>query len=156
MRKLDRSLVREAFAVHDRMDWQEPDLEMFPWDDHDVLAWRHPVGGSYYVCIPTRDGAVGAIFEMNAGAGNFAGSCDICHAQNHDVGVKPALIETHANPRRKIGFPVCADLGCSLRIRGLRAAHFPYETISVGRRIERMQEKLGRIVERIRGEHPSR
>ena len=63
MDKLDRHQVREAFASQDRVDWQEPDLDGFPWDDHDFLAWRHPGGGSYYVCIPTRDGAVGSIFE---------------------------------------------------------------------------------------------
>jgi hypothetical protein len=150
MRKLDRNTIHEAFASHDRMLWEEPRLEDLDWDDHDFLAWPHPQAGSYFFCVPTEQAAVGAIFEMNAGAGSFQGSCDICHAQNHDVGIKSALIETHSNPRRKIGFHVCADLGCSARIRGLRPALFPYETISVGRRIERLQEKLARIVSRLR------
>lgn len=142
--------IRSSFFVDDLKHWSPPDLNRFAWQDMDYLAWPHPRAGSFFVCIETEQGLVGSVFEMNAGAGRNQVSCGLCYASNQEIGAKSAMIATASNPRRKIGIHVCADLACHERVRGQRPALFQYETISVGRRIERLQQKLGRIAAMVR------
>lgn len=151
MRPYTLEEIKSAFAPYDRAIWVDPDLKSISWEDQDFLAWKHPEAGSYYVCVDSREKLYGMVFKMNAGAGNLRGQCDLCHASNNIQGIKLALVETQDNPRRQLGVQVCADLACSERIRGLKAGIFMYETISVGKRIERLQMKIERFARKVHG-----
>lgn len=150
MQKYSTQTIKNSFSAHDVQDrWLAPDLNQIYWEDLDFLAWKHSDGGHYYACFETSKGLHGVIFQMNPGNGRSGGHCDLCLASNHDVGVKAAFVEIDANPRFKIGLHVCGDLACSARVRGQQAGYFMYETISVGRRIERLQSRLQRLLRRI-------
>ena len=155
MNKYSLEQIKEAFIPDDRRDWVDPKLERLVWDELDVLAWKHPKGGNYFACIEDNGQLYGMIFQMNAGAGRAGASCDLCYGTNDESGVKSAFIELVDNPRRKLGIHVCSDLACSQRVRGEAPAVFMYETISTGRRIERLQEKLGRFAQKVFQGKPS-
>lgn len=156
MRPFKLEEIKAAFAPFDRVAWVDPELSSIQWDDLDYIAWKHPDAGSYFVGVDSREKLYGMVFKMNAGAGNLRGQCDLCHASNNVQGIKLALVETQENPRRQLGIQVCADLACSERIRGLKAGVFMYETISVGKRIERLQLKLQRFARKVHGIEPQR
>jgi hypothetical protein len=142
--------IESSFLPADRYgNWVAPNLNQFPWDDRDFLAWKHPLAGNYYIVAETRAGLTGLILQMNPGVGSTSSPCQLCLATNHRSGVKAAFVESHSNPRRKIGLHVCGDLGCSHRVRGQLPGHFMYETISTGRRIERLQMRLESIIKKI-------
>ncbi|SMF14019.1 FBP domain-containing protein [Pseudobacteriovorax antillogorgiicola] len=147
--------IRAAFIPDDRKDWVDPEIHRIVWDDIDFLAWKHPKAGNYYACVESGGELLGFVLSMNTGNGSSAVSCDLCFANNDDVGVKAALIETLENPKRKIGIHCCADMACSARVRGLSQGIFMYETITVGRRIERLQDKMMRFAKRVYGISPS-
>ncbi len=144
--------LKATFSHDERQEWVDP--KNINWEERDFLAWKHPQAGYYFVCVPSRERLYGMVFRMKAGAGNLFGQCDLCLASNDEQGVKLATVETVDNPRRQIGLHVCADLGCSERIRGLKAGLFMYETISIGKRIERLQMKMERFARKVHGELP--
>lgn len=150
MRPYTLEELKSTFSYEELQQWVDP--REVDWAENDFLAWKHPQAGNYFVCVPTREKLYGMVFRMNAGAGNMQGQCELCFASNTDQGVKLATVETQDNPRRQIGFHVCSDMACSERIRGLRAGLFMYETISVGKRIERLQGKIERFARRVSGE----
>lgn len=141
--------IKAAFIPDDQELWLDPDLNSVSWDDRDFLAWKHPKAGNYFVCVEDNGKLMGMIFQMNTGAGNLGASCDLCFATNDELGVKSAFIEVVDKPRRKLGVHVCSDLACSSRVRGVKPGVFMYETISVGRKVERLQEKIRRFACRI-------
>lgn len=142
--------VKSSFFEDDLERWDAPPLDTWSWDFNDFIKWQHYAAGNYYACVPTANGPVGMVFEMNNGNGVSSNVCGLCYARNNEVGVKAAWVKTATNPRRKVGMHVCADLGCSLRVRGTLPGHFYYETISKGRRIERLQTRLEKFANKIR------
>ena len=149
MNKYDVEDIRQAFIPDDRTNWVDPKLSAIQWDDLDFLAWKHPKAGNYFACVEEGGRLFGFIFSMNTGTGNTGTNCDLCFASNDEVGVKAAMVETVDNPKKKIGIHVCSDLACSHRVRGLQRGVFLYETISTGRRIERLQQKMVRFVTKV-------
>ncbi|MFW7379422.1 MAG: FBP domain-containing protein [Oligoflexus sp.] len=150
MNKYSIETIKSSFSCHDIQErWSAPDVRNIYWDDLDFLTWKHPDSGHYYACLETVNGLHGVVFQMNPGNGRSAGHCDFCLASNQEIGVKAAFIEVDSNPRYKVGLHVCGDLACSARVRGKQAGYFMYETISVGRRIERLQSRLQRFWQRV-------
>ncbi|NRA63888.1 MAG: FBP domain-containing protein [Pseudobacteriovorax sp.] len=151
MKDLSQVNLIEGFYKDDRTHWSPPKLSNVDWGSIDFLSWKHEKNGNYYLLMEQEDGdgVRGFVVEMNAGHGVNKNSCSLCHARNQDIGVKAAFIKTNSNPRRKIGIHVCGDLGCSHRVRGILPSIFPFETITVGRRIERLQERLNRLLLRL-------
>ena len=149
MRKLSIDEIKSSFIVDDLEHWVDPEISNKKWDDCDFIAWKHPKAGHYFLCVESENDLFGVVVQMNSGAGNVGANCDFCFARNENLGVKAAFIDTVDNPRRKIGIHCCGDLKCSERVRGLSQATFMYETITTGRRIERLQEKVSRFTRKI-------
>lgn len=151
MQKPTARQIKAGFSVEEQQDWCDPPEEV-DWQDSDFLAWKHPRGGSWFVLMPLGEGWQGMVFQMNAGAGTAGGPCQLCLATGPEPGTKAALVETWSNPRRKLGLHVCADMGCSQRVRGLRPGRFMSETLSAGRRIERLQMRLAGFAAKVSGQ----
>lgn len=142
--------IKQSFIPDDLLRYTPPPKGLAV-EDRDFIAWPEHGTGRYFSVIPTSEELVGLIFQMNPGQGTLTGRCSLCMATNYEVGTKAALIETLTNPRRKVGYHVCADLECSARCRGLVPGIFMYETIGTGRRIERLQFNLQRLTRAVRG-----
>lgn len=144
MRKLTLSEVVNAFDAIDRSQLIEPDLTHIDWEAHDYLAWRDPGSHKTFMVVSLPERNVGLVFRADASA--RPGMCDICFGVNRRSGATMATVDSWSNPRKSIGLHVCADFDCDAGARGLAPVDHMSETISTGRRIERLQMNLEKFV----------
>ncbi len=81
------------------------------------------------------------------------GLCDLCNTAHQITDVALFAARRAGKPGRvgnTVGTYICADLGCSLYLRGLRDLDVPQgETISPERRIDRLADRLDTFVTRV-------
>jgi hypothetical protein len=113
------------------------DLAEQPWDDLDFLGWRDPSGGRY-------------------GGGRLAGSrasmCSLCLTTLPGAGVTLMAAALRAKRDDSVGIRICADLACSLYVRGkkdLPVGGRLADTLSVDRKAERIRGNLAAFLARI-------
>ncbi|MDT3399561.1 FBP domain-containing protein [Streptomyces sp. B1866] len=135
------------------------DLAARPWPDLDFLGWRDPGAPDRGYLIAERGGRlVGVALRASQGIHRSAAKttvCSLCLTPHPGTGVALlAAPRTGAAGRQgnTVGTYLCADLACSLYIRGrkqtggeLRHA----ETLTLEEKIERLQANLGRFLAKI-------
>lgn len=153
MKMLSLQEVVDAFDPIDRPFVKEPNLSRVAWDDLDYLAWRHPSENKAYLVAALPERNVGLLLRL--GAGFQRGMCDLCCGVDRDVGSVMALIDSWARPRAALGLNICGNFECSEGARGLKFVYRMGETITAGRRIERLQENLSAFLRQVTGLYPS-
>lgn len=166
VKKLTADEIRASFVncskgVAQRLSL--PDLDAQPWDDLDLLGWVDPSGSgtSYLVTERPVHGSeddsepIGFVLRASKGSGVKRQSmCSLCltvHSSS-DVALmtaaRPGAAGRAGNSR---GNYLCADLGCSLYVRGLRqpARVQPHETITREVKVMRLRSNLTEFVERL-------
>ncbi len=127
-----------------------------PWESLDFLGWRDgkaPNRG--YLVVPRDDGVTGiAVSTQTSGAARrFAGLCDLCNTTHHvsDVALFAARrAGTAGREGNTVGTYICADLACSLYIRGLKELDVPQgETAAPEVRADRLATRLESFVQRV-------
>lgn len=127
-----------------------------PWDHLDALGWTDPSGsGTAYLVVTPGDQTIGFLLRQSKGRGVRRQSmCSLC-ATVHSasdvalmVAPRPGAAGREGNTR---GNYLCADLACSLYVRGLKkpARVQPHETLTVEQKVFRLQQNLDRMVERL-------
>jgi hypothetical protein len=149
MQEFSAERLINAFDPIDRDALEIPQLAGVEWGERDYFAWKDKGGHRTYLVtqLPERD--VGIVFRTeSSGRGGF---CDLCMSADHRMGVVLATADSWEKPRRSHGIFVCANFDCSAAARGQRAADNFGETISRGRRIERLQLNLEGFVRSLTG-----
>jgi hypothetical protein len=127
-----------------------------PWESLDFLGWRDgkaPNRG--YLVVPRDEGVTGiAVSTQTSGAARrFAGLCDLCNTTHHvsDVALFAARrAGTAGREGNTVGTYICADLACSLYIRGLKELDVPQgETAAPEVRADRLATRLESFVQRV-------
>ncbi|MER7369580.1 FBP domain-containing protein [Nonomuraea wenchangensis] len=105
------------------------DLPDQPWDDLDFLGWRDPGAPERAYLVAERDGAlVGVALRVTSGAarGFTARSmCSFCLTTHTNGGVALMSARRTGEAGRQgnsVGQYLCADLACSLYLRGGKEA----------------------------------
>ncbi|MFF0266926.1 FBP domain-containing protein [Kribbella sp. NPDC004536] len=133
-----------------------PKFSELPWESLDFLGWRDgkaPNRG--YLVVRRGDGVTGiAVSTQTSGAvRRFAGLCDLCNTAHHvsDVALFAARrAGTAGREGNTVGMYICADLACSLYIRGLKELDVPQgETATPEARAERLATRLESFVQRV-------
>lgn len=127
-----------------------------PWSDLDYLGWRDPKAPARAYLVVRREGGTIGIALGTAASGaprRGAGLCDLCHTV-HPVTDVALFVARRAGAAGKAGNTVgtymCADLGCSLYLRGLRDLELPQgETASTAERVQRLGDRLESFVRRV-------
>jgi hypothetical protein len=131
-------------------------LAQRPWDDLDYFGWRDPqspVRG--YLVAPVGDRLVGvALRAPSSSVGSARPSmCSLCltlHSGGVSLMVAPRAGKA-GQQGHSVGTNICADLSCSLYLRGKLRTGTPAmrETLSLDQRIERLvgnvESFLGRV-----------
>jgi hypothetical protein len=127
-----------------------------PWESLDFLGWRDAKAPNRgYLVVRRDDGVTGiAVSTQTSGAARrFAGLCDLCNTAHHvsDVALFAARRAGSAGREgNTVGMYMCADLACSLYIRGLRELDLPQgETATAEVRAERLRIRLETFVRRV-------
>ena len=128
------------------------DLADRPWDDLDFLGWRDP-SGSDRGCIVAEHGGrlTGVLLRCvpPSAAGRPGGArstmCSLCLTTRPGGGVTLMTAARSKSRDNSVGIRICADLECSLYVRGLK--HPPSgsrmsETLTVEEKASRLRESL--------------
>jgi hypothetical protein len=145
MRALSSDEILGAFAPHDRKNVMQPAEPS--WDELDFLGWTHRSGHLGYLLWHDIGGPSALILERSvirtSGARLFM--CDLC-CTLHEQGGIASFTRRHRGRSRS--HMLCADLQCSLYVRGRRhtdCMQMP-ETLGVPEKVGRLRAKLDRLV----------
>ncbi|MCB5909544.1 FBP domain-containing protein [Streptomyces pinistramenti] len=137
-----------------------------PWGDLDFLGWRDPGAPDRgYLVAPRGDGLMGVTLRVPQGVRrSFTKTtvCSVCMTGHPGSGVS-LLAARRAGPAGRQGNTVgayfCADLACSLYVRGKKrsqlAARYE-ETLPLEDRIERLTGNLEGFLDKVMEREPAR
>ena len=151
MQSLTKEQIENSFSDSDHRVLHLPSdlLEDVDFAELDYFGWKDPSGHFGYVVVE-HDGALqGLVFRMHPGEPTAStGMCNLCLSV-HNHGTKAISIQSRTKPNQSIGIHVCRELNCSHMVRGKMPGILMGETISVGKKIERLQVNLSRFVGRV-------
>lgn len=156
------SIVNATDAELERLGL--PDLASIPWEALDFLGWVDPaIPSRGYLVMDYADAVVGIALRIPVGGGSQRPRrcmCNLCHTVHGRDGVKLVTAPVAGEAGRHhnmVGTYVCADLRCSLYVRGLlpteRFAQLP-ESVRTQQRIARLRERLNAFVARVLAPRP--
>jgi hypothetical protein len=159
MESLTEAQVRASFVNCSRGEATRlrlpRDLAERPWADLDYLGWRDPQSpGRGYLVAPGARGPVGIVLRApETGVGGRKSMCSLC-LTTHSGGVSLMVAPRAGKAGQQghsVGTYICADLACSLYVRGKRETGTPrvYETLSPQARIDRLVGNLDAFVARV-------
>ncbi|GAA4233820.1 FBP domain-containing protein [Actinomadura meridiana] len=137
------------------------DLDARPWDDLDFLGWRDPGAPDRAYLVADRDGRlVGlALRAVKGTARGFTsrGMCSLCLTTHSGGGVTLMSARRAGDAGRQgntVGHYLCADLACSLYVRGRKqtaATQDLDESLSTDEKIVRTRTNLTAFIDRVIG-----
>ncbi|NHC47593.1 FBP domain-containing protein [Motilibacter aurantiacus] len=162
MNPLDPQTIRSSFVNCSKTAQKAisvPKLDDVPWDDLDFFGWINPKAPQQGFIVTVRDGKpMGLVLRATDSAPFRTGGalCDLCHAARpgSDVGLFVApRAGLSGRDGNTVGTYICADLACSLCVRGLRKLPSPQpEPLGTPARIEGLQRRLDAFFRRALGE----
>jgi hypothetical protein len=160
MRAITAAEVRRSFVNLSQTQAKSLTLpawwDLIDFDQWDYIGWRDakaPQRG--YIVAIENDLVTSIVVRAPEGASTRHGSslCDLCHTGHAAADVALFTAARAGAAGRKgdtVGLYICADLACSLYIRGLREVKLPQgETVSVEVRSARLQERLSTFLARV-------
>ncbi|MFB7908795.1 FBP domain-containing protein [Kitasatospora sp. NPDC056076] len=162
MRALDDNEVRESFVNCTKGEARRlslpRNLSELPWDDLDFLGWRDPGAPDRgYLVVERGDGLVGITLRSPNVRRSLTKTnvCSLCITIHGGSGV--ALLSARlAGPAGRegntVGTYICADLACSLYVRGKRrsaSVSRPEESLSLEEQIARTMTNLDAFVAQV-------
>ncbi|GAA1076441.1 MULTISPECIES: FBP domain-containing protein [Kitasatospora] len=156
MRALSDSEIRGSFVNCSKGEARRlpvpRDLAGLPWPDLDFLGWRD--GGApdrAYLVADRADGPVGITLRVPTGPRRSltrTNVCSLCITSHAGSGVALLAARRAGEAGREgntVGTYVCADLACSLYVRGLRKSALvtrPDESLPLEEQIARLTGRL--------------
>ncbi|NYH52232.1 hypothetical protein HNR06_001821 [Nocardiopsis arvandica] len=133
------------------------DLDRMPWEDLDFLGWRdHTAHERAYMVVERDDRLVGVALRLpTVRTGLRKSVCSVCLTTHRGQGVTLMAAPKAGKAGREgntVGLLMCADLACSLYIRGKRSSgpggRFE-EDLTVEEQIERASANLAGFLDRL-------
>ncbi|WP_052849533.1 FBP domain-containing protein [Streptomyces avicenniae] len=165
MRPLTETDIRASFVNLSKGEVKRLDMpqgfEDSPWADLDFLGWRDPGAPGRMYLVAERDGAlIGiALRSVNGAVRGFTSRsmCTLCLTTHSGGGVTLMAARRTGSAGRQgntVGQYLCADLACSLYIRGIRdttVGRTLEETLPTEAKIERTLRNLDTFIKRVTG-----
>lgn len=138
------------------------DFAELPWENLDFLGWVDPGAPlRAHLVLPREDGALGISLRVPSVGRTSAvksSMCQICltgHASSGVTLLAAPLAGARGREGNTVGTYICADLACSLYVRGKRRpklrAGRQEESLTVDERLARMEANLNGFVSRVTG-----
>ncbi|WP_371498104.1 FBP domain-containing protein [Kitasatospora sp. NBC_00374] len=162
MRELSESEIRESFVNCSKGEAQRLNLPRgladLPWADLDFLGWRDPGAPDRGYLVTERDGGlVGVTLRVPSVRRSLAKSniCSLCITTHAGAGVALLTARRAGVAGREgntVGNYVCADLACSLYVRGLKKSAVvsrPEESLTMEEQIDRTVGNLDAFLAKV-------
>ncbi|MFE9467675.1 FBP domain-containing protein [Streptomyces virginiae] len=138
------------------------DFAELPWEDLDFLGWVDPGAPlRAHLVLPREEGPLGISLRVpSVGRTSAVKSslCQICltgHASSGVTLLAAPLAGARGREGNTVGTYICADLACSLYVRGKRQpklrAGRQEESLTLDERLARMEGNLSGFVSRVTG-----
>ncbi|MFE5622817.1 FBP domain-containing protein [Streptomyces virginiae] len=138
------------------------DFTELPWEDLDFLGWVDPGAPlRAHLVLPREEGPLGISLRVpSVGRTSAVKSslCQICltgHASSGVTLLAAPLAGARGREGNTVGTYICADLACSLYVRGKRQpklrAGRQEESLTLEERVARMEGNLNGFVSRVTG-----
>ncbi|MET9573667.1 FBP domain-containing protein [Streptomyces virginiae] len=138
------------------------DFAELPWQDLDFLGWVDPGAPlRAHLVLPREEGPLGISLRVpSVGRTSAVKSslCQICltgHASSGVTLLAAPLAGARGREGNTVGTYICADLACSLYVRGKRQpklrAGRQEESLTLDERLARMEGNLSGFVSRVTG-----
>ncbi|MFD8675656.1 FBP domain-containing protein [Streptomyces seoulensis] len=162
MRPLTEQDIRASFVNCSKGDAKRltvpRDLTERPWDDLDFLGWRDPGAPDRSYLVLERDGGLAGIAlrcpTVRRGS-QHRSMCSVCLTTHRGGGVSLMTARKAGAAGREgnsVGVYMCADLACSLYVRGKKVpesgSRFE-ESLTTEEQIARARGNLAAFVERL-------
>lgn len=135
------------------------DLAEQPWDDLDFLGWRDPSGSDRGYLVTEHEGGLAGLVlrcvppaAAGRGVGGRTTMCSLCLTPHPGTGVTLMTAARRSNRENSVGIRICADLDCSLYLRGLKEMPLgvrPPETLGLEERSQRLRASLEAFLARV-------
>ncbi|WP_327636048.1 FBP domain-containing protein [Kribbella sp. NBC_00482] len=160
MEPLSAEDIRRSFVNSSKSQVKKlalpPSFTELPWESLDFLGWRDGKAPNRGYVVVQRDAGVTGIAvstQTSGAARRFAGLCDLCNTAHHVSDVALFVARRAGSAGREgntVGMYICADLACSLYIRGLKDLDLPQgETVGPDVRAKRLATRLESFVQRV-------
>ncbi|MEV4104250.1 FBP domain-containing protein [Nonomuraea sp. NPDC049649] len=159
MRPLSESEIRTSFVNCTKGEAKRlhvpRDLPAQPWDDLDFLGWRDPKAPDRAYLVAEHDGRPFgvALRLVTARHGHQRRSmCSLCLTTHTGSGVALLTARRRRGDADSVGAYICADLGCSLYVRGKRKPEFGErleESLTLDEQIDRTRANLDAFLGRV-------
>ena len=160
MEPLSAEDIRRSFVNSSKSQVKKlalpPSFTELPWESLDFLGWRDGKAPNRGYVVVQRDAGVTGIAvstQTSGAARRFAGLCDLCNTAHHVSDVALFVARRAGSAGREgntVGMYICADLACSLYIRGLKDVDLPQgETVGPDVRAKRLATRLESFVQRV-------
>lgn len=131
------------------------DLDARPWEDLDFLGWRDPASpGRAYLVAEHDDRLVGVALRRAAPHAGHARRtmCSLCLTTHTGDGVSLMTARRTGGDGDSVGAYICADLACSLYLRGRKDAgpggRMP-ESLTLEEKIDRTAGNVTRFLRKV-------
>ncbi|MGH3166328.1 MAG: FBP domain-containing protein [Trebonia sp.] len=136
------------------------DLAGQPWDDLDFFGWRD-LSGADRACIVAEvgDRMVGVVLRCVSASsykglrvGGRASMCSLCLTTHPGQDVTLMAAPRRTNRDNTVGIRICADLACSLYVRGIKnppPGGRLTETLTVDEQAERVRGNLSAFLAKV-------
>ncbi len=151
MRPLQREQLISAFRPEDLERLSLPDLSRVPWPKLDFLGWCDRDGDTGFLVVEDNGAASGLVLDRMAIRTSNARTfmCSICRTCHGMRGIANFTYRSQRTDSYNTWTDTfCGDLQCSLYVRGLLNSDVSqfYETITVERKVARLQEGVERLL----------
>lgn len=143
--------ILNGFDPCDRDLVTNPDLEHVEWGELDYLSWFHESGSRAFLCAEFKGRLVGVVLRLSDRQGSKSGICHLCLGGDGQVGTRMVMADSFAKPRHAYGIHICRGLDCSAAVRGIRNRGALRETLPSGQKVERLQMRLERFLQKVTG-----
>jgi hypothetical protein len=154
MEPLTESTVRKSFVnctkgEAKRMDVPK-DLDTRPWADLDFFGWRDPSARDRAYLVTAEH--VGVALRVAQAGQLRSGMCSLCMTTHTGDGV--ALMTArkagkNGQQGNSVGAYICADLACSLHLRGKTDVKRIKESLTLDEQVDRTMAKLNAFLEKV-------
>lgn len=165
MRAITESDIRACFVNSSKGEAKRlglpKDLADRPWHDLDFLGWRDPgAPGRAYLVTERAGRLVGVALRVTSGGGRgftARSMCSLCLTQRTGGGVALMTARRTGEAGRQgntVGRYLCADLDCSLYLRGRKesvAGRDMEETLPLEEKVARLHANLDGFLAKVTG-----
>lgn len=166
MRTLSESEIRASFVNAREAELERlalPSLREIDWHELDYLGWVDPATPQRgCMVLDYADDVVGIMLRVPAQSGQRPRGtmCNLCHSIHGRGGVRLMTAPRAGQAgleHNMVGTYICADLACSLYVRGLKSldhGQLPEIPTNVSFRVRRLNRRLNDFVARVLAPQP--